>query len=264
MVKSTTIRSIVHSRRFEQLAFFVILINAILTGIQVTENSSNIATVQYIILGFFVLELIARFMGRESNREYFTDGWNYFDVFVVGISFVPESMVGGTDISVLRTLRILRLFRILRQLEELRLITAVLLKSIRSLEYSGLLFLIFMYVYAVIGVSIFKANKFTSVVQWSGNPLSVDPYGSIGEAMFTLFRILTGEDWTDLRYNLLAQTPNLDVIVTLYHVSWMIISGFLLVNLVVGAVVNNYDRSMDEVKAEKEAEGKKLARRKDD
>jgi len=30
---------------------------------------------------------------------------------------------------------------------------------------------------------------------------SPDPFGTLGEAVFTLFRELTGEDWTDLRYN---------------------------------------------------------------
>lgn len=69
-----------------------------------------------------------------------------------------------------------------------------------------------------------------------------------------MFRILTGEGRTDVRYNLLTMDPKIDVIVTVYLLSWMILSAFLLVNLVVGAIVNNYDRSMDEVRAEQGVE----------
>ena len=41
-----------------------------------------------------------------------------------------------------------------------------------------------------------------------------------------------------------------DWLVTLYHVSWMGIAAFLLINLVVGAVVNNYDQVMEEKRKE--------------
>jgi voltage-gated sodium channel len=250
MTQNNRIQALVHSGTFERVAVAVIVINAILTGVQVSHNTADISLVQMAILWFFVAEIILRFVGRTSTKEYLMDGWNYFDVFVVAISFVPEDMMGGANVSVLRSLRVLRVFRILRGVEELRLITSVLLKSVKSLGYSGILFFIFMYVYAVIGVSLFKAGNFTKGPEWSGNPQWIDPYGSIGEAMFTLFRVMTGEDWTDLRYNLLQLVPNLDSFVTFYHVSWMILSAFLLINLVVGAIVNNYDRTMEEVKAE--------------
>jgi len=88
----------------------------------------------------------------------------------------------------------------------------------------------------------------------------------MGEAFFTLFRILTGEDWTDLRYNMLdnefttangrnvvaPDVPNW--VKTLYHVSWMIIAAYLLMNLVVGAIVNNFQMVLD-AKKEKEEGG---------
>ena len=38
--------------------------------------------------------------------------------------------------------------------------------------------------------------------------------------------------------------------VTFYHVSWMILGAYLLVNLVVGAILNNYDRILSERKEE--------------
>ena len=74
--------------------------------------------------------------------------------------------------------------------------------------------------------------------------------------MFTLFRILTAEDWTDVRYNLiyaseLKLVTSSKTTITLYHVSWVILSAFLLLNLVVGAILNNYNIIMTEIREEK-------------
>lgn len=265
MSLQTKIQSLVQTKLFERGVAAVIVVNAILIGVELEKSSTTVEIAQDGILAIFVLELILRFVGRKSNEEYFRDGWNYFDIFVILIAFVPPDIAGNAEVSVLRTLRVLRVFKLLREVEELRLITSVLLRSIKSLGYCGLLFLIFIYVYAVIGVSLFKVDTLQSVPQWSGNPQWLDPYGSLGEAMFTLFRILTGAGWTDLRYNLLRQNPNIDTVVTVYHVSWMVLSGFLLINLVVGAVVNNYNRAMAEVQAERaeKTERERAAKRKE-
>ena len=75
--------------------------------------------------------------------------------------------------------------------------------------------------------------------------------------MFTLFRELTGEDWTDLRYNhitayeygYIKATP---MVINIYHISWFVLAAFLLLNLVTGAILNNYQLVMEHNK-EKEA-----------
>jgi voltage-gated sodium channel len=89
--------------------------------------------------------------------------------------------------------------------------------------------------------------------------VSPDPYGSLGESMFTLFRILTGEDWTDLRYNLMAADElgliqSSPVKITIFHVIWYILSAFLLLNLVLGAILNNYNVIMEENRQKKKKE----------
>lgn len=147
--------------------------------------------------------------------------------------------------------------------------TSVLIRSLSALMHNGLFFFIFMYLFAVIGVTIFKLpdpataspTKIKALSEYSAQAqnapsVSPDPYGSLGETMFTLFRILTGEDWTDLRYNLvLASRMNVidvhETIITLYHVSWFVVATFLLLNLLVGAILNNYQIVMEELKKDK-------------
>lgn len=95
---------------------------------------------------------------------------------------------------------------------------------------------------------------------------SPDPYGNLAEASFTLFRTMTGEDWTDLRYNL-STAAECDVVkvsptaVTFFHVSWFCLAAFLLLNLVTGAIINNYTLAIEQQeerrRKEKEKENEK-------
>lgn len=237
-------RQIVLSTKFSNFIYSLIIVNAVLMGIQTFYTAAWIIFTQNAILTVYVIELFIRWFGRRTVKEYFTDGWNYFDIFVVIISFIPTAGA----LTVLRSFRILRVFRALKTIPELRIIGSVLIKSITSLSYTGIFFGIFLYVYAVIGVTLFKFKDYAGSAYEAMNNGYPDPYGNLSEAYFTLFRILTGEDWTDLRYILLKYSDHSDFIVTTYHVSWMILSAFLLINLVVGAIINNYEQVMGEEK----------------
>ena len=65
------------------------------------------------------------------------------------------------------------------------------------------LFLLIMYIYAIMGVTLFKNRSYKHSEHLELTLSNPDPYGDLGEAFFSLFRILTVEDWTDLRYNLI-------------------------------------------------------------
>jgi len=245
------ITRLIHAKSFDNFIFGIILINCALIGVETFYNAPWLDIVQGTILWVYVAELILRFIGKYSYKEYLSDGWNYFDILVVVISFVPAS----GPLSVLRVLRVLRIFRAMKAIPELRLISNVLVKSIASLTYTGLFFSVFMYIYAVMGVMLFKAKEYAGSAYEAANNGYPDPYGSLSETYFTLFRILTGEDWTDLRYILLEYSDYSSFVITTYHVSWMSLAAFLLINLVIGAVINNYDQVMQE---EKERQAKKI------
>ena len=61
---------------------------------------------------------------------------------------------------------------------------------------------------------------------------------------------LTGEDWTDLRYNHITAyeygyIKTSPLVINLYHISWFVLAAFLLLNLVTGAILNNYQIVME-------------------
>jgi len=266
-------KAIVGNQTFELLIVAVILINSLLIGVETYFTTPGITLVQTVILGIFTIEILLRFIARDSIKSFFSSTWNIFDISLVLISYIPESIVENTSmLMALRVLRVFRVLRLLRTSKEIKLIISVLARSFSALFYNGVFFFIFMYLFAIMGVSMFrlpnydtlspeKQALYTQLMQEAPNSpeISPDPYGTLSESMFTLFRALTGEDWTDLRYNLvkaseykLVAVP--PVVVTSFHVIWFILAAFLLLNLVVGAIVNNYQVIMEETRRKEERE----------
>lgn len=262
---------LVNSNRFEQFILLVILINCGLIGVETYFTTPLIESIQLTALIIFILEIIIRYTASKTTRHYFKSGWNIFDLSIVLICLIPESLF--TSAGAITTLRVLRVFRVIRLLkanEEIKLIVAVLWRSINALFYNLLFFLVFMYLFGIIGVTLFKLPEeknadyetkrlLIEYVETSPNApaISPDPYGNLSETMFTLFRVLTGEDWTDIRYNLIiANEKGLINVpawsITFFHVLWYVVSVFLLLNLLVGAILNNYQIIMKEFNDERQ------------
>lgn len=266
-----TAGQIVSNRLFELFITIVIIVNSIFIGVQATHNLPVVNNIQHIILYIFTFEILARILAARNMKEFLSAGWNVFDLLLVIIGWIPPSVsTNASSITLVRILRTFRILRLLRASTEIKLIVTVMVKSVNSMVYNCILFMIFAYLYAVAGVTLFRLpapetgatademaryEQLMSVAPHSPAN-SPDPFVSIGEGIFTLFRALTGEDWTDLRYNLITASDLgvIDVhptIVTCFFVSWFCIAAFLLLNLVTGAVINNYQVAMSEIEERK-------------
>lgn len=268
-------QSLTTNRWFEHFITFIIVLNCFLIGVETYHTNETITFVQNTILGIFTIEILLRFIAADGIKAFFSNGWNVFDLSLVLVCFIPESAVSnGTTLMALRVLRVFRVLRLLRSAKEIKLIVTVLIKSLSALFYNVIFFFIFIYLFAIVGVSLFRLPtpeqmteeqrvKYEEFMKVAPNAPSnsPDPFGSLDESFFTLFRELTGEDWTDVRYNLITASEYglikvNSTIVTSYHVIWFIVSAFLLLNLVVGAIVNNYQVVMEQSKKEKERNNK--------
>lgn len=265
----------VHNKGFEIFITGIILLNSVLIGIETYTDNQTIKMIQQCILYLFTFEILIRFIAAKNLKEFFCNGWNVFDLLLVLIGYIPENMFESASMmTALRVLRVFRVLRLLRAGKEIKLIVTVLVKSLKSMLYNLILFLIFVYLYAIAGVSMFRLPdpstlesedlaKYEKLMEFAPHAPSnsPDPFGDLGEAIFTLFRELTGEDWTDLRYNHITASEygfiNVNsTMITTYHVSWFCIAAFLLLNLVTGAVINNYQVAIDEEDVKKKEKGK--------
>ena len=143
------------------------------------------STIQIIFTLECVLKIFAE--GREPLRFFYGPqrSWNNFDFWLVVSSWLPGDAVG--NVAFLRLLRLMRLLKLVGKIKELQLIVMGLANGLNSVQYILVLMLLIFYLFAVLGVGSFQKN---------------DPFhfGSLGQAMLTLFRCATLEDWSDVMY----------------------------------------------------------------
>jgi voltage-gated sodium channel len=265
-------RKLTGNKIFEFSVVGLIVLNTVFIGIDPHERIALLHTLQRVILGMFTVEIAIRFLARESLKSYVKDGWNLFDIALVSVGYLPETMfLGSQQLILFRTLRTVRVLRLLRVSSELRVISGAFVRSFRSLFHTALFFFTFMYLFAILGTVLFKLPEREALTPAQQEQYDIftkedpnayagmDAFGSVSESMFTLFRISTGDDWTVVRYSILKASKlglvdARSILITGYLVVWFALSVFLLLNLLLGAVVNNYQAVMEEYKNKQLAE----------
>jgi voltage-gated sodium channel len=227
---------VVSDRRFNAFIIGVILVNAVLVGLETSEDlvarfGPVFSTLNLAISVIFVFEIAVRMISYWPRPlAFFRDPWNVFDFVIVGLSILP---VGGSFATVARLARLLRVLRLVSVMPELRLIVGTMLRSISSMVGVIVLLGLVVYVYAVVGLHLFR---------------EYDPenWGTLAASVWTLFEALTLEGWLELQAEVTAQVP----LAWLYFGSYILIAVFIVVNLFIAVILNNLER----VKVEQAAE----------
>jgi voltage-gated sodium channel len=237
---------LVGRRGFQGFIVGVILLAGVLAGVEtdpalVAAWQPWLRWLNHAVLAVFVLEILLKLAacGREPRR-YFADGWNVFDFLIVALCFLPAA---GPFAAVLRLSRVLRLLRLVSALPKLQLLVGALLKSLSAMGYVSLLLALMFYIYAVAGVHLFGR---------------ADPgdFGSLPAALFTLFRVVTLDNWGDVFERVASAAPGL--VVTLYFVTFIVLGTMIILNLFIGIVMNSMAEMHRELE-EKAAEGRPAA-----
>ena len=155
---------IASSQRFEQVTIGLIILN---TAVMASDHNRMPRMqeqaneyVNYFLFAYFVVEMIIKLIGF-GPRGYARDQMNLFDGFVVLMSCVEvvvgfiSSDNGNNYLSVLRTFRLLRVFKLARSWKQLNDIITTMFKSLAGISYLSLILLLFMYVFALLGMQLF-------------------------------------------------------------------------------------------------------------
>ena len=123
------LRTIDEDPRTERVIMFLIIINAVILGLETNKNvmASHgwlLEILDHVILAVFVIEILARMLVHRG--AFFRDPWSVFDFIVIGISLAPAT----ESFTVLRALRILRALRLISAVPTLRRVVAGLLASL--------------------------------------------------------------------------------------------------------------------------------------
>lgn len=223
-----------NNKIFELVIVAIIIVSALLIGAKTYPiPSSVVAIIRWLDVAvtlLFLFEITVRFIAEPQKRRFFHNGWNIFDTLVVVVSLIP---IDNSELAIIgRLVRVFRVLRMVSIIPELRMLLNSLLRAMPQLGYVLLLMFIIFYIYAAIGATFFA-------------DINPNLWGDIAISMLTLFRVMTFEDWTDVMYETMTVYP----LSWLYYLTFIFLTAFAFLNMVIGIVVNVLE---DEHAAEQE------------
>ena len=271
---------VVHSQKFENFILGLIIISTLFLAIDSptlkpdSDLAQALAFFDALFTLIFLIELMLKVFTYGASK-YMADPWNVLDGSIVAISLVSTSsyFISSFDtnnISYLRGLRALRALRPLRTIKRapgLRMAVNTIFACLPAFVNIGMVAFVFYLAFAIIAVDLF-GGKFWSCNdgnirkvefctgyfyengqrvqrEWSNAPINFD---SAWVGMLSLFEVAGLELWLDPMYAAmdlpkeLGHQPvrNRTASNCVFFVVFILFGSFLVMNLFVGAVVDNF------------------------
>ncbi len=98
----------------------------------------------------FTFEMVLKMIGY-GYKDYFNDAFNFFDCFIVIMSYVDYFTPGNTPaIKMLRAFRLLRIFKLLRNWGSLRKLIGAVAESLTAIRNLGILIILYLFIGALL------------------------------------------------------------------------------------------------------------------
>jgi voltage-gated sodium channel len=228
------LRSIIADPRVERTIMILIVINAVILGLEtypaVTASYGDVLHwLDQIILALFVAEILARMFVQRT--AFFRDAWNVFDFLVIAIALIPAT----GPLQVLRALRILRVLRLITAVPSLKRVVGGLIGALPGMGSVVALLLLIFYVFAVMATKLF-GEDFPNF------------FGTLTASIFTLFQIMTLEAWAD---SIVRPVMEKYPYAWTFFIPYIVVTSFAVLNLFIGIVVSAMQSEHEAEEAEK-------------
>ena len=205
----------------------------------------------------FTFEMLMK-MYALSFSGYMKSLFNRFDFFVVLSSIleyllVKNELVPPVGLSVMRCIRLLRGFKVTKYWSAMGNLVKSLVDSIASIVALLVLLCLFIFIFALLGMQLF-GGKFL-------DDESRATFDNFFQACFTVFQILTGEDWNVVMYDGIQAyggIKGLGSVALIYFLFLFIAGNFILLNVFLAIAVDNLSTGDEEEEGGGEEEAQEL------
>jgi len=241
------VNEIVNATWFSNFILGIIFLNSVLITLQNIDATMLVASYYFdvfdkILMGIYILELGLKIYAQQ---ERFGDsGWNVFDAFIVSISIIETAMYtflnDSTSLSpsifrlfrVFKALRAMRALRAISFLSNLQVIISTLFRSIPAMGSIILLLVLLLYIFAIIFVTLYR-------------DLIHLQFGNLWLAMFSLFQLITLDDWSTYYQTVYDMDPSRAPQFMVYMSIFIVLETFICINLFIAVIVNNLERATE-------------------
>jgi voltage-gated cation channel len=247
--------------------------------------SRSLSVVDFWFTFLFLIEACCKIiaLGFFSNpyngiRGYIVNWWNLLDFIVVVVSVVDfyftMSNTGNNSnqlksLKALRAIRALRPLRMISRNEGLKIAVKALFASIPAMANVLMIWLLFLLIFAILGVNFFKGQFYRwkvaidsledliktrrDCLNTGGLWVNADSnFDNVLNAMLTLFQMMTKDEWIPVMDNAIdangiEKQPIYEnnVYFCLYFILFMLVGSMLVVNLFIGVIIDNFNKIKD-------------------
>ncbi|KAF5900990.1 voltage-dependent R-type calcium channel subunit alpha-1E-like isoform X2, partial [Clarias magur] len=289
---------VVTLRYFEMTILLVIVASSIALAAEdpVCTNSERNRVLRYfdyVFTGVFTFEMIIKMIDQGlilHDGSYFRDLWNILDFIVVVGALIAFALTNnkGRDIKTIKSLRVLRVLRPLKTIKRLPKLKAVfdcVVTSLKNVFNILIVYKLFMFIFAVIAVQLFKGKFFYCTDGSMGTQRECQGYyidygrdrkevkkrewkrhefhyDNVMWALLTLFTVSTGEGWPQVLQHSVDVTeedhgPSRGnrMEMSIFYVVYFVVFPFFFVNIFVALIIITFqeqgDKMMEECNLEK-------------
>ena len=274
-VKSRIFNFVSH-RMFENFILLLIIAGSVMLATEThtwPEAGSSVETIYSNIdiafTSIFTLELALKVFALglyEKPTAYTRSAFNILDglVVITSLSSLAIGSSGGSSVRALRIMRILRPLRSIRRFPGLKLVVNTVIAAVPAVSYVCLLGLASMSIFALLGMELFmgkfwscrvveNASDYTTQAtceaaggQWRNSKWHFDNFGA---ALLSTFLLHAGDDWQEIMWVAMdvtgegtgLKTDNSQAM-ALYFVITVALGNFFWLNLLVTALVDNFNK----------------------
>uniref|UniRef100_A0A8C1MC85 Calcium channel, voltage-dependent, R type, alpha 1E subunit b n=1 Tax=Cyprinus carpio TaxID=7962 RepID=A0A8C1MC85_CYPCA len=285
-------------RYFEMTILLVIVASSIALAAEdpVCTNSERNRVLRYfdyVFTGVFTFEMIIKMIDQGlilHDGSYFRDLWNILDFIVVVGALIAFALTNnkGRDIKTIKSLRVLRVLRPLKTIKRLPKLKAVfdcVVTSLKNVFNILIVYKLFMFIFAVIAVQLFKGKFFYCTDASMGTQKECQGYyidygrdrkevkrrewrrhefhyDNVLWALLTLFTVSTGEGWPQVLQHSVDVTEENHgpsrgnrMEMSIFYVIYFVVFPFFFVNIFVALIIITFqeqgDKMMEECNLEK-------------
>jgi hypothetical protein len=199
------VKIFVDSSFFENFMTLAVAINTIVLSLDHHGISKSreltLTQMNFYFTVIFICEMGLKLIGL-GPINYLSDKMNYLDGMVVLLSIFELAFLSGGGalsafraVRIMRTFRVLRVARLLKSMQSMQTIMDVISRSISSFGYLSLLLLLFIFIYALLGMQTY-GGKFNF-----DEGLPRGNFDDFNTAFVTVFQVMTMENWNEILYS---------------------------------------------------------------
>lgn len=231
-----------------------------------TKHPATWRALEHIFNAIFLAELLVNLYAHWL-WPFLRLGWNYFDIFVVGVGCVSFFTPLDGPLKLLRCLRALRIFRLFKRVKSLHMIIRLIMSALPAVASALLVMVLCVSMYSLLAVELFSqfgggghpspdcmTNNLIGLQLDTLTPRNLcygyERFGSFTRSWLSLFQVLTGDSWAEdiARPILFGWTDYGNVSIAIsasFFISFVLINTFILFNVFVAVLLDKVIASDD-------------------